>query len=767
MPAVLEPTSDRGRTLRAGVSDARWARIVAEAQQRVAIFEAVTAWRTEHDSSWSEAIAQAAPGTPRPTFVHWQRHCANRTGPTWERLLDGRVPPDQSCSKVVEIGAVMLRRLRADIGVAEARSILIEQFGEEGGVSDAWLKRVWADAGVNRPGGNPKGTRVAENVEQFHGGAGLALLAAAEAEVGAIARLAASVQAQGARSAAVQEFFGRNELHDDVDGRDDDGRFTAEYNARRREGAAAGKADDRWRGDSFKAQRRDLGNLDTLKARPHNLAARLLAMGVTPLLTERRGFDGLDGPKGAWLATLGATAYMPATLDKTLAELGLLHVGRAMWQTHAQTWAETTSRWRDPQQNWPRSVVYIDGTADPYWTHAFAASSKVSRVGRVMPSLTRIAIHSGAGVPLLVETHAGAASLKKRLLPMLKKLDRAIGPDADVGRLTIVDAEMGTAGALWAMHEQTEMLFVTVLKGAVLKGAAISQEGPWSPYRERDEVRDVEVYLRGKDAPAEGIRIRGVQMRRDDGRRPQTTLFATNATPKDVPAAEVASWYLSRWPMQEQQFAKGRNGGGLNRSHGYGGELVTHAALQGKLDRAERSVAYARKQAERANATRAELATGLDAAPAAARKKALALADAAVRDKHKRQQRSESSMDRVQTLPDQIYVRDTERDSVMTCLKLAMLSLLEFAMQEYFGGMAMQWRTFIEQFVALPVTVRTTKHRCVYEIHANQRQPERMAQLRAALDQINSRGIRRGERQLVFDLIGMPAAAQVQRSRSP
>ena len=52
------------------------------------------------------------------------------------------------------------------------------------------------------------------------------------------------------------------------------------------------------------------------------------------------------------------------------------------------------------------------------------------------------------GVPLLVETHVGATSLKKRALPMLKELNRAVGQEAEVGRLTIVDSEFGHAGAI-------------------------------------------------------------------------------------------------------------------------------------------------------------------------------------------------------------------------------------------------------------------------------------------------------------------------------
>ncbi|MEO2237110.1 MAG: hypothetical protein ABGW95_02550, partial [Candidatus Poseidoniia archaeon] len=443
-------------------------------------------------------------------------------------------------------------------------------------------------------------------------------------------------------------------------------------------------------------------------------------------------------------------AYMPATLDKTLAELGLLDVDDALWRAHSRSWHELSARWAGGDASWPRSVAYVDGTADPYWTRAFARSGKVSRVGRVMPCMTRVAIHGGQGVPLLVETHAGAASLKKRLLPMLERLDEAIGPAAAVGRLIIIDAEVGTAGMIWAMHEQTEMGFVTVLKGAVAKGAEISDEQPWRPFRVRDEVRDVQVYLRGKDAPDEGIRLRGVQMRRSDGRRPQTTLFATNVDPADLQAAEVASWYLSRWPRQEQQFRKGRNGGGLNRSHGYGGEHVQHVALEDKQARARRSVELAAARHESATATRDELATGLAAVPAGTRRKVLKLADGDVRSKSRAVSKREQADEKLQSLPAQIRERDTTRDSIMTCLKLNVLSLVEFVLQEYFAGTAMEWRTFIEQFVPMAVTVRSNKHRCVYELHGNPRQPSTMAKLRAAVDELNRRRIKRGKQLLVF-----------------
>ena len=753
-----EPGSEHGRRLRARVSDSRWARIVAEADTRATIVEAVVACRVTDGLGWRKAVAKAVAGTCWPTFVNYKRHYESRTGETWERLLDGRVPPDRSKAAQVRVATCTLRQVNPDIGVEAAREVLCKQFGEEGEVSDAWLRRVWAEAGLARPVGGRAQRAVGETVEPFHGGAGLALIAAAEAEVGSTSKLADTVATQASLLKLLGSASSDTDHESDVEGRDDDGRFTAAYNKRRRAGTQSGQADERWGTDAAKAEARDLSLLSVVSTGKPTLVAKMLAMGVTPLLTERRGFDGLDGPAGAWLGVLGGVAYMPTTLDKALAEFALMSTDEAMWQAHAATWSKVSARWRQVEVNWLRVVLYVDGTADPYWTRAFAKSGKVSKLGTVMPCLSRVAVHSGEGVPLLVATFAGAAPLKRHLLPLLARLAKAIGPAADTRRLTVVDSEAGKAGLMWAMHDQTDTLFVVVIKGQVLKGATLFDPGEWQPYRERDQVRDVEVHIKGKDAPTEGIIVRGVQMRRADGRRQQTTLFGSNAAVEDFTAVQVADMYLDRWPKQEQKFRNGRNGGGLNRSHGFGGRYVTHAALEDKQERAQRSLAKAQDDHERAAATLTELDQALADAPKTARHKALGLADRDVRDKGKRSKRKEAAKARLDTTPTSIFERDVGRDSIMTCLKLNVLTLLEFVLQEYFGGLKMEWRTFIEHFAALPVTVRTTRHKVVFQIHANLRQRSRMAQLEAAVAEINRRRIRRGKQLLVFELDLPPPA---------
>jgi len=730
---------------------ARWEASVGEALRRVAIMEAVAALRVT-GKSWRTCLSEVAPDVGWSKYLHWRRRYDSRDGPAWEALLDRRVPPPRPrVDDAVSRAARALRRSDRSINVETARILLREEFGPDLEVSDTWLRRRWAGAGLQYVPKSEEGKAVGEEVEEYHGGGGLALIMAADIEVGASLKLAEAALAAGKLFADKQPAVTVREEGETA--RDAQGRFTGDYNRAWRVGQDAGERDGRWASDDSKRATRELAELPLLKHAPETLASKLLCMGTTGLVTARRGFDGLDGPMGQWLAALGGYAYMPATLDKALGQLGLLGVDGAMWQAHARVWAEQNRHWCADGEAWKQVAVHIDSTADPYWTHAYARSGKVSKVGRVMPCVSRIALVSGAGVPLLVETHAGTSSLKQRIGPMLDKLDEAIGPAGDVSRMVIVDAEAGNVGTLYAIHKKSERVVITVLKGHVQKGAKIHHEGAWIPYRERDQIREVEIDLDGSSGPEGGINLRGIQMRRE-GRHSVTTLFATNAKPDELDAAAVVSAYLSRWPNIEQLFRDGRNGVGLNRTHGYGGGEVTNVALETKLEQATRSVDNAKAGVARAQTLREELAGRT--IESAADKQAIALADRELKRAASTLAKREARQAELETTPTTIYERDVGRDSIMTCLKLSLCMLMEFVLREYFGKHCMEWRTFIEQFVTLPVTVRTTRARRLYQIHANNRQPDNMQRLAEALRVLNARKLRRDKRLLVFELVGLP-----------
>ena len=110
-----------------------------------------------------------------------------------------------------------------------------------------------------------------------------------------------------------------------------------------------------------------------------------------------------------------------------------------------------------------------------------------------------------------------------------------------------------------------------------------------------------------------------------------------------------------------------------------------------------------------------------------------------------------------QTMPDEVYVRDTALDTITTCFKMTLLALLEFCCQEYFDGLRIMPRTFDEALVPLPVTIRERPHQTVYEVTRNPRDPEMMPLHAVALDRITQRRLYIGKRLLVARFCEAPA----------
>ncbi|MFH0903257.1 MAG: hypothetical protein V2A73_21720, partial [Pseudomonadota bacterium] len=49
-------------------------------------------------------------------------------------------------------------------------------------------------------------------------------------------------------------------------------------------------------------------------------------------------------------------------------------------------------------------------------------------------------------------------------------------------------------------------------------------------------------------------------------------------------------------------------------------------------------------------------------------------------------QAAKDEAQRLATTPREVYVRDTTRDAIVTCLKMTVLMLIEYVLKEYFGG---------------------------------------------------------------------------------
>ena len=114
--------------------------------------------------------------------------------------------------------------------------------------------------------------------------------------------------------------------------------------------------------------------------------------------------------------------------------------------------------------------------------------------------------------------------------------------------------------------------------------------------------------------------------------------------------------------------------------------------------------------------------------------------------------RAEQHCEKLAQQPDTLYVRDTALDSITTCFKMALMALLEFICQEYLDSYRLMPRTFIEAWMALPVTIRQTRYEVIYEVAPNPRDPPMTRHLEKALAKITGRRIRYRGRRLVARL---------------
>lgn len=780
------PVTPLGVALQGRVSASEWDRRVQDARTRLSVVTEVEAAHQRTGRSYHQSLAEVAPEVSWSCYRHWLRRLRDRTGPDWERLIERRVAPEPvRVPKEVRLAAVMVRRTKPSVRCEETRERLVEEFGEAGRISDATLRRIWRVAGLTRvnrlstgrptaPGlhqGQPprasqkvapvKSENVSsqtaieeapESVEHHSGGGVLALLGAALGETQGHVILGRAVLSAARESAAADP----GSSVEPPSARDDLGRFTVEFNKQVRAGMQAGDRDPRLDPDAEKRRRRAITSFRILEHSPAIIGYKLLAMGATPLLVDSRGFDGLAGPQGDYLGILGGTAYMPATLDKALAEMAELEVAGPLLSAYT-TWSIGLMRgWSRGEGTWQQKIIFVDATQDPYWTKQYAQSGKVSRLNQVMPNLSRVSISAGAGPPVLVETVAGAVSLKTNLVPTLKRLESITGEDT--WRLLCMDNEMCTPKILSElMRMKPHRIFVTVLKGQLAENAPIEITGKMQSYRERDRLEEGTVQLSVRET-GEVLDLRVVVMSRCDSRQPTDTIFVTNATTDELDTPAIADTYLSRWPNQEQTFRDMRNGGGLNRSHGYGGENVVNVALDTKIEKCERTVVLANARLQKADdlceQLQAEKAKQESRSPLS--EKTLKMAEKARAQCKKQLNVALDALDRLQSMPRLIFKRDVKRDTIATVANLLVLMLCEFVMREYFQGTRLTYRTLIEYFVHMPTTVLTYRDRIVYRITANPRAPDHMEAFRLAAAEVNRRELRKGNRLIVIEVVDPP-----------
>jgi len=768
-----EPQRPQWREVWRGLSQASRARRYADALKREAVLKAVAAQKSEESE---RAAVRQLPGTTRSNFRRWQRQY-EQFG--FDGLIDWRLPPKMpTIPPEVRAAICTMRRVDANMSVEIVVKHIAEHHHFE--VGETTVKRVLREEGLARRPGPVAGD--SNSGEQKLELGGMKLVEAALVETGYLSALSIAVSEHLTAVPSPEA-----PAPADNSDRDECGRFLSSYNERyrKREGDPIGP------GFASVESRRvglDPSRLHVSGAAQELIERKMLALMTSHLLGGGR-WDGIRTARGALLEELCGFPYMPATLDLFSRELKYMGVSSTLWEVHARLWLGQTAAWGGQRD---AVVLYIDETSKPVWTDLFSQSSKVSCVGKVMPSLESVCFHSGYGVPLWMVTHSGRTPLVKAVPGMLSEF-RELNDGAELGRIVVIDAEANSVPFLKQLEQgPPARAWVTRLRPSLVEGKKIFNRTNYQPYRDGDRIRVGLVDLNDPDAPKKIFRVRVVEIdRRSTGKI--TYLGASVLLEdRDWNASELADLYFERWPKQEANFRAVNQALGLKEVHGYGKQLVDNVTVITELDQlaqkirqgqevvTQRSAELKQQQSllheqqklqrrleqryetltrhlharvgggQRITPKLRELAVEQKATDQQVRKLTLDVsradrktAELSAQLERKRQQ-LEQYQER-QTLLDsrrRIFKHDVELDSIFSVLKVGLVLTIMFVLKEYLGDARMEALTFLERVATLPARLRLLPQVELLTFVYNERDPDVMALLTQHCEAINARALR-------------------------
>lgn len=590
-------------------------------------------------------------------------------------------------------------------------------------------------------------------------------------------------------------------VRDDRPGRNGVGHFTAEYNALREQRRTEPELGEAFGSVEGKRQDKDLPGMRLAQTRPETRLNKDRALTYLPILVEGARLSELGHWRGEQLSTLVGTAYQPATLDKYLRELKYAGASGPMQEGLTSFWAT-----QGPPHEGAAVVLYCDGFTTPLWTRFYSKSTLVTRTGRIQPATETLFLHSGAGTPLIYETHSGGVSLPQRLVEMLQTWERVAGAGT-ARRLVVIDREGHAVAALRALGEGGWLFLVPVRKNCAKPDSPWEDVGEWVPLDpgqpDGPAVREAVLSLNDSKDRDRPLRVRAITRRASADDAGAT--WATNASTDLFTAAELLELYSGRWVHQEHVFRDANGRVGLGRHHGYGKQKVAHLAV---IDEREKLSAQARRLRERiarAAVQQTELSERLDRENQAVvaleqrvkrlgeelreamipgaqvtpqlhethhvfeqLQRGLTVARQVQRKLEAEQTTKQRARDRLVARAQakearhealerktEIFTVDVELDQIMTAYKLTFLNLCHRLMRDHLD-VTWQIDRLIRAVLTLPGRRRQTPKTETIEIFRQERDPQAMVAVERACQRMTAEKITRGDRILRFSVIDPP-----------
>jgi len=759
--------------------------------------------RVDGGLTLNAAITEVVPKSRRSWVMrHWKEY--RREG--WEALIDRRTGREPRVTKGCQDLVIGARLADGGLSVEAMWQILEKTKGGEL-PSESVIKRLFARADRKRTpeksksagegartGSAPRRQEAVQVVELEWAGGELVL--AAEMETQAVEGLVDAVCELGEQ--ARQEAQGQE--HKPERGlRDTKGKFTGAYNRARRRKAGESVASylrPAWE----KGQQKAADWPRFVHERRETVRRKLMVLVLEPLVSRTRGWAGLRGPEMAGLEALAGYAYMPSTVSKLASALAQSTGGEVLLDRLGHRWNEVAQRYWG--ESGAMAALYVDNHVKPVWSSQYTLSGKVSRLNRVMPSITTTYVQTGAGTPVLVWVNSGTTSLASRLLEAVEEAEQSL--ETQIERAVVIDAEGSVFDILEAC--QGKRVIVTPLKPGRAGQVEVhySRGSYYRPFREGDELRVARVRLSHKST-GRVLDLHALLVRRRH--RAVDTVLLTTGVEMGYRGADLAALYYRRWPLQENAF---REGGAvkLGRHRGNSGQIVSNVAVVTELEKGElrakaledklqklraqkETLAEQVKQSEReaGQAQRSlqrweQRVERLQDSPSPsgpqgdrvalsyhqAQKEARAAESARERAQREQRQNQEAEQKAAKQLEQEraqakalesrrtIRQIDVALDTVLTAFKLTAAQLVAFVLRVYLVAMPMTAETFVARVFRLRGRRETGAEEQRVVFYENPRDPQVNAAVADACKRLNAYGFVRDGKRVFYEIRPPPSA---------
>lgn len=354
-----------------------------------------------------------------------------------------------------------------------------------------------------------------------------------------------------------------------------------------------------------KGRERDIAQTSALErlrgTKPETIMKKVETLLYLPMFGMQKPYHLLKYHKrGLGLLAGSGRTYRYHTADIFLCDIEKLQIANKIGDALAKCYIEALCIAVELEDG---SYFYIDGHSKHVWSSRNIPKAFFTTLKRAERGLHQYFIHSTKGNPLILLTCPGDTRLPGVMLNLIDAFENAVGKN--IIKAAVFDRE-GLSISIFEEFDRKKKYFITLLRSDMYKGTEsfrILKE--FKPLKEEGDkvtewVAEAEYDLKDKAKKSKRT-VRTALVKKPVNDRIKLIPIITNLSRKEEPdIARIARRYFARWPNQENIFRDAMGAIKVDTNHGYRKEEVPNRVVMRKKEELETNLRGVEKKLNKA-----------------------------------------------------------------------------------------------------------------------------------------------------------------------